>query len=157
MFATCAVQLQLYAQSPATQVILVPRLSPHKNVHCKMDESLINLYHLSRTVTRNSQLSFTSASLSFPAASLSTDVTDIKYVVNFDFPNNAEDYVHRIGRTARAENTGTAYTFFTSGDADHARDLIRVLKEAKQDVNPQLLEMQANARGLARIKRSEMV
>lgn len=42
------------------------------------------------------------------------DVNDIKYVINFDFPNNTEDYIHRIGRTARAENVGTAYTFFTS-------------------------------------------
>ena len=42
------------------------------------------------------------------------DVTDVKYVINFDFPNNTEDYIHRIGRTARAENTGTAYTFFTT-------------------------------------------
>jgi len=42
------------------------------------------------------------------------DVKDIKYVINFDFPNNVEDYVHRIGRTGRAGATGTAYTFFTT-------------------------------------------
>ena len=42
------------------------------------------------------------------------DVSDIKFVINYDFPNNTEDYIHRIGRTARAENKGTAYTFFTS-------------------------------------------
>lgn len=45
--------------------------------------------------------------------SFNVDVTDIKYVINFDFPGNTEDYVHRIGRTARAKNTGTAYSFFT--------------------------------------------
>lgn len=44
---------------------------------------------------------------------LLVDVTDIKFVINFDFPGNTEDYVHRIGRTARAKNTGTAYSFFT--------------------------------------------
>ena len=32
-------------------------------------------------------------------------------VINFDVPNDGEDYVHRIGRTARASNEGTAYTF----------------------------------------------
>ena len=45
---------------------------------------------------------------------ITVDVSDIKYVINFDFPNNTEDYIHRIGRTARAKNVGTAYTFFTS-------------------------------------------
>lgn len=45
--------------------------------------------------------------------SIHVDVTDIKYVINYDFPNNTEDYIHRIGRTARAENTGTAYSLFT--------------------------------------------
>jgi ATP-dependent RNA helicase RhlE len=39
------------------------------------------------------------------------DVTDIALVVNADVPRNPEDYVHRIGRTARAETTGTAVTF----------------------------------------------
>ncbi len=48
------------------------------------------------------------------AISIHVDVSDIKYVINFDFPNNTEDYIHRIGRTARADNVGTAYTFFTS-------------------------------------------
>ncbi len=39
------------------------------------------------------------------------DVEGISHVVNFDVPNSAEDYVHRIGRTARAGASGTAYTF----------------------------------------------
>jgi len=39
------------------------------------------------------------------------DIEGISHVVNYDVPGNAEDYVHRIGRTARAGATGTAYTF----------------------------------------------
>ena len=39
------------------------------------------------------------------------DVTDIALVVNADVPRNPEDYVHRIGRTARAETSGLAVTF----------------------------------------------
>lgn len=35
------------------------------------------------------------------------DIHDIKFVINFDYPNNSEDYVHRIGRTARAGQNGT--------------------------------------------------
>lgn len=71
---------------------------------------------------------------------------DIKFVVNFDFPNNTEDYVHRIGRTARAENSGTAYTFFTSQNSKQAKELIEVLREANQSINPQLYEMMQIAR-----------
>ena len=68
------------------------------------------------------------------------DVSDIKYVINFDFPNNTEDYVHRIGRTARAKRTGTAYSFFTSANSKQAKDLVDVLKEASQAINPKLFE-----------------
>lgn len=41
------------------------------------------------------------------------DIEDIDLVINYDVPNDGEDYVHRIGRTARAETDGTAYTFIT--------------------------------------------
>ena len=74
------------------------------------------------------------------------DVSDIKFVVNYDFPNNTEDYVHRIGRTARAKNTGTAYSFFTSGNSKQAKELIDLLREAKQEVSPKLIEMMQLAR-----------
>lgn len=69
------------------------------------------------------------------------DVHDIKFVINFDFPNNTEDYIHRIGRTARADQTGTAYSFFTTNNAKQARELIDILKEAKQQVPPRLYQM----------------
>lgn len=62
------------------------------------------------------------------------DVNDIKYVINYDYPNSAEDYVHRIGRTGRVEKTGTSYTFFTPLDAPKAGDLIKLLEEAQQIV-----------------------
>lgn len=57
---------------------------------------------------------------------------DVKYVINFDFPNNTEDYIHRIGRTGRSTNKGTAYTFFTPANSSKANDLIQVLKTANQ-------------------------
>jgi superfamily II DNA/RNA helicase len=44
------------------------------------------------------------------------DVDGISLVVNFNAPHDPEDYVHRIGRTARAENTGTAITFINERD-----------------------------------------
>lgn len=60
------------------------------------------------------------------------DVDDVKFVINYDYPSNSEDYVHRIGRTGRSNNTGTAYTLFTTSNANKANDLINVLKEANQ-------------------------
>ncbi|XP_012219238.1 uncharacterized protein [Linepithema humile] len=69
------------------------------------------------------------------------DVDDVKYVINFDYPSSSEDYIHRIGRTGRKRQTGTAYAFFTSHNMKHAGDLIEVLQEAGQNVNPRLSEM----------------
>lgn len=66
------------------------------------------------------------------------DVDDVKVVINFDFPNNTEDYIHRIGRTGRSNHKGTSYTFFTPANGPKARDLIGVLKEANQYINPEL-------------------
>jgi ATP-dependent RNA helicase RhlB len=40
-------------------------------------------------------------------------------VINYDIPQDCENYVHRIGRTARAGNTGKAITFASEGTADH--------------------------------------
>merc|ERR1711933_222129 len=62
-------------------------------------------------------------------ASRGLDVKDIKYVINYDFPNSIEDYIHRVGRTGRAGAFGSSYTFFTSDKARHAKDLIAVLRE----------------------------
>lgn len=69
------------------------------------------------------------------------DVEDVKFVINFDYPNNSEDYIHRIGRTARSQKTGTAYTFFTHNNVRQAGDLVSVLREANQAINPKLLQM----------------
>ncbi|XP_011311038.1 probable ATP-dependent RNA helicase DDX17 [Fopius arisanus] len=74
------------------------------------------------------------------------DVEDVKFVINFDYPSCSEDYVHRIGRTGRRQKTGTAYTFFTPNNSNKANDLIQVLKEANQVINPKLLEL-ADSRG----------
>ena len=73
-------------------------------------------------------------------------MSDIRFVINFDYPSCSEDYVHRIGRTARAEQSGTAYTFFTPDNSKQARDLIEVLREANQQINPKLQNLAEAAR-----------
>ncbi|XP_022129075.2 DEAD-box ATP-dependent RNA helicase 20 isoform X1 [Pieris rapae] len=72
------------------------------------------------------------------------DVEDVKFVVNFDYPNSSEDYIHRIGRTGRCQQSGTAYTYFTSGDARQARALVGVLKETGQNPPSKLNDMARN-------------
>ena len=75
------------------------------------------------------------------------DVPNVGAVINYDFPNGVEDYVHRIGRTGRAGLKGESYTFFTSADAKNARELIKLLQEAGQAVNPELMAMQGMGGG----------
>jgi superfamily II DNA/RNA helicase len=74
----------------------------------------------------------------------------VSFVINYDFPNQSEDYIHRIGRTGRSNKTGTSHCFFTHDDARHAKDLIAVLREAKQEVNPELEQLAGNSRGYGR-------
>ena len=64
-------------------------------------------------------------------ASRGIDVKDITCVINFDFPRNIEDYVHRVGRTGRAGLTGTAITFMAREDWKHAKELIQILQKGR--------------------------
>jgi ATP-dependent RNA helicase RhlE len=47
------------------------------------------------------------------------DIANVSHVINFDVPQHPEDYVHRIGRTGRAEATGDAFTIMVAEDAQH--------------------------------------
>ena len=55
------------------------------------------------------------------------DVPELSHVINFDFPNTADTYLHRIGRTGRAEHTGEAFTFAGAEDANMVREVEREL------------------------------
>ena len=52
------------------------------------------------------------------------DIPEVSHVINYDMPQNVEEYVHRIGRTARMEANGTAITFVTEWDVDMLDTLI---------------------------------
>ena len=49
-------------------------------------------------------------------ASRGIDISEVSHVINFDMPSTTDDYIHRIGRTGRAENTGEAITFLLPQD-----------------------------------------
>jgi ATP-dependent RNA helicase RhlE len=55
------------------------------------------------------------------------DVENISHVINFDMPATSDDYIHRIGRTGRAERTGDAFTLVTPDDKDMIRALEKIM------------------------------
>ncbi|KAF7721211.1 DEAD-box ATP-dependent RNA helicase [Apophysomyces ossiformis] len=62
------------------------------------------------------------------------DIPDVTHVILYDLPSDIDDYVHRIGRTGRAGHTGLATSFFNRNNKNIARDLLGLLKEAKQEI-----------------------
>ncbi|KAJ6743108.1 DEAD-BOX ATP-DEPENDENT RNA HELICASE 52B-RELATED [Salix viminalis] len=62
------------------------------------------------------------------------DIPHVAHVVNFDLPNDIDDYVHRIGRTGRAGKTGLATAFFNENNLSLARPLADLMQEANQEV-----------------------
>ncbi|XP_074598884.1 ATP-dependent RNA helicase abstrakt [Brevipalpus obovatus] len=77
-------------------------------------------------------------------ASKGLDFQGIKHVINYDMPNDIEDYVHRIGRTGRSGKKGLATTFINKTvEESLLLDLKHLLLEAKQTVPPFLLSLQS--------------
>jgi superfamily II DNA/RNA helicase len=64
------------------------------------------------------------------------DIDSLSHVVNFDVPRAAEDYVHRIGRTARAATTGTAITFIADQDQDR---IVKIEKLIEREIEKQAI------------------
>ncbi|TEB32991.1 DEAD-domain-containing protein [Coprinellus micaceus] len=71
------------------------------------------------------------------------DIPNVTHVVNYDLPSDIDDYVHRIGRTGRAGNTGVSTAFFNRGNKNIVRDLVELLREANQEI-PSWLETVAH-------------
>lgn len=55
------------------------------------------------------------------------DIADVTHVVNYDVPTHPEDYIHRIGRTGRAEATGDAFTLMVAEDGQHVHSIERFI------------------------------
>ena len=90
--------------------------------------------HADRTLTQRRQAldGFKSGSyrvlVATDIAARGIDVTGIELVINYDLPDNADDYVHRIGRTARAGRTGIAMTFAAPDQAKDVRDIEKLIR-----------------------------
>ena len=57
------------------------------------------------------------------------DVDNISHVINFELPNEAESYVHRIGRTARAGADGTAFSFCAAQERNYLREIEKLIRQ----------------------------
>lgn len=64
------------------------------------------------------------------------DIKEINLVINYDVPSNAEDYVHRVGRTARADTTGVALTLVNEDDMADFRDIERLIDSEVMKLPP---------------------
>ncbi|KAF9461479.1 P-loop containing nucleoside triphosphate hydrolase protein [Collybia nuda] len=62
------------------------------------------------------------------------DIPNVTHVINYDLPSDIDDYVHRIGRTGRAGNTGVSTAFFNRGNRNIVRELVELLREANQEI-----------------------
>ena len=60
-------------------------------------------------------------------ASRGLDIEDVSHVINYDVPQHPEDYVHRIGRTGRAQAKGDALTLMAAEDAMHVMAIERFI------------------------------
>lgn len=68
------------------------------------------------------------------------DIPDVQHVINFDLPNNIDEYVHRIGRTGRCGNIGRAVSFYDP-DTDNslAHSLVTILAKVRPLVKTKLV------------------
>ena len=66
--------------------------------------------------------------VSTDVAARGIDINEVSHVINFDVPLIYEDYVHRIGRTGRANHTGEAITFMTMAEAYHVQKIERIIR-----------------------------
>ena len=82
----------------------------------------------------------------FPVSSAS--VKDIGFVVNYDFPNNCEDYIHRIGRTGRAGAKGTAFTYFTTENSSKGAPRFRAFCRVERVLTTQWMIGRSQGPGL---------
>ena len=87
------------------------------------------------------------------------DIKEINMVINYDAPHDAEDYVHRIGRTARANTKGEAYTLINEKDMLRMQNIEKLIEaEIPRCVLPELLgagpEWRVSSGGFKRKKKS---
>jgi superfamily II DNA/RNA helicase len=62
------------------------------------------------------------------------DISNVKFVINYDLPNDIDEYVHRIGRTGRAGQNGEAISFFNDRNRGLTKEILTLLAESQQEI-----------------------
>ena len=96
---------------------------------------------------RNFKRGTTPVMVGTDVASRGLDIPNVTQVINYDLPTNIDDYVHRIGRTGRAGNTGSALSFINEKNVGVVRELRDMLAENDQNVPTWLDQMAAYSGG----------
>uniref|UniRef100_A0A0N4ZQN7 RNA helicase n=1 Tax=Parastrongyloides trichosuri TaxID=131310 RepID=A0A0N4ZQN7_PARTI len=73
------------------------------------------------------------------------DIPNVKHVINYDLPNDVDEYVHRIGRTGRCGNVGLATSFFNDKNRNISRELAELVVEANQELPEWLSKLSEEA------------
>jgi ATP-dependent RNA helicase RhlE len=63
------------------------------------------------------------------------DINNVSHVINFEIPNESENYVHRIGRTARAGSEGTAFSFCAADERNYLKDIEKLIRQKIEVIN----------------------
>ncbi|RIB25898.1 P-loop containing nucleoside triphosphate hydrolase protein [Gigaspora rosea] len=69
------------------------------------------------------------------------DFKGVNLVINYDFPQSIQSYIHRIGRTGRAGKSGEAITYYTKDDAPYLKSIVNVMKDSGCEVPNWMLEL----------------
>jgi superfamily II DNA/RNA helicase len=92
-------------------------------------------------VLNNFKAGKTSILIATDVAARGIHINRLKYVINYEFPSNLEQYCHRVGRTGRQGEIGYAYSFITRNMAPMVGDLVSLLTSCKQTIEPNLLAL----------------
>ncbi|XP_049851719.1 uncharacterized protein LOC126326595 [Schistocerca gregaria] len=117
-------EAQLYKQGFPSTSIHGDRSQPER-------ESALNSFRTGRTPIL----------VATDIAARGLDISNVAHVINYDMPRDINDYVHRIGRTGRAGNSGSATAFLNLKNRNLIRGLINLLEESNQEVPSFLLTM----------------
>ena len=85
------------------------------------------------------------------------DVEALEHVVNFDVPAVPEDYIHRVGRTARAERTGEAFTFVAPDEEAQLRDIEKAIGRKLERVMLERFDYSAKPQGKLEVPAKERI
>ncbi|CAL9075270.1 unnamed protein product [Musa acuminata var. zebrina] len=120
-----------------------PATTIHGDRTQQASESIIDqMFYERERALRSFKSGTTPILVATDVAARGLDIPHVAHVINFDLPNDIDDYVHRIGRTGRAGKSGLATAFFNENNSSLARSLAELMQEANQEV-PQWLSRYA--------------